>query len=499
MDEAGVTFVKLGQQLSTRRDLLPVEFVDELTTLQDAAAPVRWDTAESVLARDLGRPVSEVFETIDPSPIAAASIAQVHAARLLDGSEVVVKLQRPGIESVVERDLDILTRLAGTLESRTEWGASIGLPDLAAGFADALREELDFTTERDNMRSVAASLDGAARPFVRIPAPNEDVSSSRVLVMERMRGTPLYSAEPVLAALGSEVRRRCATALLDSLLDQVLVHGAFHVDLHPGNVLVRADGALELLDFGSVGRLDSSTRVAIGALLAALGRGDSASATDMLLDLVDRPEEVNERELERSMGQLMVRYAGPGSHPGVAAFAALLRLVMTHRLRIPPEVAAVFRAFATLEGTLTLLDPDFDLLAQAQQSGRERLGEAMRPRQLRQAVEEELISVLPSLRRLPRRAERIVDSLEHGRLVTNVRIFADPRDRRWLTGLVHQALLTVIAGSTGMMAVLLLSIRGGPHLAGSAGVYDVLGYGLLVVAAVLGLRVLVAVFRQGPG
>ena len=498
LDDAGVTFVKLGQQLSTRRDLLPVEFVDELTKLQDEVAPVAWERIEAALEHDLGRPIGEVFDTIDPEPVASASIAQVHPARLRDGSEVVVKLQRPDIDRVVERDLDILRRLARTLEARTEWGTGLGLHDLAAGFADALREELDFTTERENMRSIDASLQGGARHGVRIPAPKVSLSSRRVLVMERMCGTPLGSAQPLLAALGREARGHSAAALLDSVLDQVLVHGVFHVDLHPGNVLVAADGTLELLDFGSVGRLDSSTRAAIGRLMAALGRGDSAASTDMLLELVDRPDQVDERELERSVGQLIVRYASPGADTGFAAFPALFRLVMSHRLRIPPEVAAVFRAFATLEGTLTLVDPDFDLLTQAKQSGRDRLNQAMRPHQLRQTVEDELISLLPPLRRLPRRVERIADSLEHGRLTTNVRLFADPRDRRWITNLVHQALVTVLAGTTGLMATLLLGTRNGPRITPSIDLYDALGYGLLIVAAVLGLRVLVLVFRHPP-
>lgn len=498
LDEAGVTFVKLGQQLSTRRDLLPVEFVEELTSLQDAAAPVPWPRMEAVLVRDLGRPLSAVFADVDPEPIASASIGQIHAARLLDGTEVVLKLQRPGIDRVVERDLDILRRLARTLESRTDWGTSMGLHDLACGFTEALREELDFTTERDNMRSMAAALDGTPRRGVRIPATNESLTSRRMLVMERMCGTPLASAQPMLAALTPQERRDVAATLLDSVLDQVLVHGVFHVDLHPGNVLVAADGGLELLDFGSVGRVGSSTRAAIGRLMAALGRGDSVTAADTLLELVDRPEEVDERDLERSVGQLIVRYASPGAATGAAAFAALFRLVMSQRLRVPPEVAAVFRAFATLEGTLTLLDPDFNLLTQAQQSGRDRMDEAMRPRQLRRAVEDELVSLLPPLRRLPRRAERIADSLEHGRFTTNVRLFADAGDRRWVTGLVHQVLLTVLAGTTGLMAALLLGIDDGPRVTESIALYALLGYGLLVVSAVLGLRVLGLVFRRTP-
>jgi ubiquinone biosynthesis protein len=496
LEEGGVTFVKLGQQLSTRPDLLPREFVDELARLQDAAAPVPWPQLQTALAADLGRPVQDVFSWIDPQPMASASVGQVHAARLQDGGDVVVKVQRPGVADTVERDLDILRRLAQTLETRTEWGRSMGLGDLAAGFAESVREELDFRTEADNMRAVAASLDGTPRCGIRIPVPRDDLSGRTVLVMERMSGTPLGSAEPVLAELDPQVRRDSASRLLDAILDQVLLHGVIHVDLHPGNVLLGRDGTLALLDFGSVGRLDSSTRTAIGGLLLAFSRGDSRTASDTLLELVDVPEQANLRELERGVGQLIVRYSSPGASGGTAVFTALFRLVMSHRLRIPPEVAAVFRAFATLEGTLTLIDPTLDLITQMQRSGRDRMTEAMRPRQLRQTVGDELSTMLPSLRRLPRRVDRIADSLEHGRLTTNLRLFADPRERRWVTDIVHQLVLSLLAGSTGLMATRLLGINEGPHITRSTELYDVLGYGLLVVASVLALRVLVLVFRH---
>ena len=170
LDEGGVTFVKLGQQLSTRRDVVPQEFADELTTLQDQAAPVAWADIVSVLQAELGRPVDEVFADIQPSPLAAASVAQVHAARLADGAEVVVKVQRPGITLVVDRDLDIMDRLARTLEARTRWGSALGLRSLAQGFAEALREELDFRIERDNLNAVASALAAAPSNAVRVPA-----------------------------------------------------------------------------------------------------------------------------------------------------------------------------------------------------------------------------------------------------------------------------------------------------------------------------------------
>jgi ubiquinone biosynthesis protein len=498
LDEGGITFVKLGQQLSTRRDLLPAEFTDELTGLQDRAAPVPWPDVQALLAAEL--PDLGALAEIDPEPLAAASVAQVHSGRLRDGREVIVKVQRPGLAAVVDRDLDILARLAVTLESRTRWGRSIGARALAAGFAAALREELDFTVERDNMRSVGALLEPAPGNVVsvRVPRPLADLCTPRVLVMERLTGTPLGAADAVLAGWDAAERRAAADVLLGMVLDQVLVHGLFHVDLHPGNVLVGDDRVLGLLDFGSVGRLDSTTRAGIGRLLVAIGRGDSTTAADALLDLVDRPEEIDERALERAVGSLIVRWTTPGSTAGAAAFSALFRLVATYRLGIPPQVAAVFRAFATLEGTLAALDPGIDLLARTRAIGQTRMQHATAPGELRRSLEDELVSLLPLLRRLPRRVDRIADSLEHGRFGLRVRLLADPDDRRMITGMLHQTLLTVIGGSSGLMAVLLLRTPGGPRLTESFALFAVLGYALLIVAVVLALRILLVVFRQDP-
>ncbi|GAB3806781.1 hypothetical protein GCM10027605_35540 [Micromonospora zhanjiangensis] len=289
-----------------------------------------------------------------------------------------------------------------------------------------------------------------------------------MLVMDRLPGTPLGAGDTVLAGMTGQRRREVAAALLGTMLDQVLETGMFHVDVHPGNVLVDADGTLGLLDLGSVGRLDGTTRAALGRLMAALGRSDSAAATDALLELVDRPDEIDERELERTLGGLIVRYAAPGAGTGAAAFGALMRLVTTHRLAIPPQVAAVFRAFATLEGTLVLIDPAFDLVAEARRAGVGRVAEALTPQRLRDSVTDEVVALLPVLRRLPRRVDRIADALEHGRLGVNVRVLADRRDRQLVTGLVHQVLLTVLGTAAGLIAVRLLGIPGGPGSPGAS-------------------------------
>ena len=420
LEDGGVTFVKLGQVLSTRRDLLPPEFIGELSRLQDDAPQVPWPQVDGVLRAELGAEVDDVFAAFDREPIAAASIAQVHAATLTSGEVVVVKVCRPDVGGVVERDLDIIVRLAARLQRSTNWGRAVGAVELSHGFADALREELDLRIEARNMTAVAAAAakrDGS----VRVPVPYLPLCGEKVLVMEYLDGRPLAAA-----TMSADARATLARGLLDTLLCQVLLDGTFHADPHPGNVLLLTDGTLGLLDFGSVGRIDVGLRAALQRLLLALDRGDPAAMTDALLDVVERPEDLDEPRLERTLGRFAARHVAAGITPDVRMFTDLFRIVADHGLAIPPEIAAVFRALATMEGTLTQLAPGFDIVTEARRFAAEQLAERFSPDTLRQTAVDELASLLPLLRRLPRRIDRISGALETGRLTVNVRQFADP-------------------------------------------------------------------------
>jgi ubiquinone biosynthesis protein len=495
MSEGGVTFVKLGQILSTRRDILPREFVDELSQLQDRADNVPWDRVRPTLQRELGNDVDALFATFEREPLAAASIAQVHAARLQAGDDVVVKVRRPGVDAQVERDLDIVHRLAQTLQRSTGWGRRIGVIDLANGFAVALREELDLRVEARNIATIATA---AARrgddTGLHIPILHPELSTGQVLVMERIRGIPLGSAGSEIAARGLDPDALART-LLESLLRQVVIDGTFHADPHPGNVMLLPNDKLTLLDFGSVGRIDAVLRGALVRLILSFEQGDPIAASDALLDLVERPEGLDEFRLERVLGQFMARHLAPGVPPDARMFADLFRIIADFGLSVPPEVAAVFRAIATLEGTLTQIAPGFNIIGEARSFATSYLAEQFRPRALKRTFTDELTLLLPMLRRLPRRIDRIAAALEEGRLNVNVRSLADERDRRTVATMLHEVLLTILASTAGIMAVIVLGQEGGPQVTRAVSMFELIGYGLLVGALILGMRVLVLIFR----
>jgi ubiquinone biosynthesis protein len=554
LEEAGATFVKLGQVLSARYDLLPDVFIDELSSLQHEVTAEPWDEVRLVLMEELGAPPEEVFAEFDQEPLAAGSMAQVHRARLRDGEVVAVKVQRPGARQVVERDLDILFRLGAKLEQHTEWGRTMGAVELVQGFATSLEEELDFRTEARNTLVVAATTAAAAgrdadddaedaendttendgdtedtqsaedtqgseetgeadqsrtagfaarfrkggrkdaAADVKMPTIHQELSSARVLVVEWLDGVTLNRADSAIDERGLD-REALARSLLNCLLGQIMSGGVFHADPHPGNILILDDDRIGLLDFGSVGRIDQVLRSSLRNLLLAIDRSDPVALSDALLELVDRPEEIDEERLKRALGRFMARHLTPGTRPDREMFADLFLLVAKYGLTVPPEIAAAFRALATLEGSLDRLVPGFDIITEARSFAADEVTRRLSPPHLARSLAGEALAVLPMLRRLPRRVERITNALEHGRLSVNVRLLADERDRRFVRGIVRDVLLAFLGGMTGVLGVLLLSTEAGPRLSDSMRLYEFLGYNLLLVSSVLVLRVLFTITK----
>lgn len=497
LTEAGVTYVKLGQMIATRPDLVGEAFARELGQLQSDVPAEPWPVVQATLRGELGRPPEEVFAEIDQVPLAAASVGQVHRARLLDGSPVVIKVQRSDAPAQVRDDLDIVLRLARWLDRVTEWGRALDIRTLAEGFAASLTEELDYRTELANMRAVAQSLtSGGGGVAIRVPTAYEELSGPRVLVMEEIAGQPVSRARAQLDRMPSAQRAELASALLGTVLRQVVGTGVFHADLHAGNVFLDRDGSLALLDLGSVGRLDTSARGAIGRLLLAVDRGDSVAGTDALLEVLDRRPGLDDQRLEREFGALIARAASIGSAGTAGLFSELLSLVVRHGLSVPPQIAAVFRALGALEGTLRQIDPRLDLVEASRTVGRDLAAEQLRPEALRETLEEQVARMMPMLARLPRRLDAIAEAAQHGELSFNVRLLADERDRSFITGLVQQLTMTVLAAACAISGILLAVSSGGPMVTPTLGLYPVLGATLFLFAFVLAARALVLVFRH---
>jgi len=491
LEEAGPIFVKLGQVLSTRTDLLPAAMTTELAGLQDRVPPAPWPRIQALLEEELGGDLSQVFSRVDPDPVASASLAQAHAAWRTDGAPVILKVQRPGIDELVSRDLDMIRRNTRRLESQAEWARAYHVADLGSGFADALAEELDFRVEARNIAEVAAETPAGAT--VLIPAVHTGISTRRLLVENRFDGVSIRDAGPLMDKLGAD-REALARELLRTLLDQILIHGTFHADPHPGNVMFLSSGQLALIDFGSVGRLDIRQQAGLQRLLAAVGRRDPAELYEAVADLaISRP--ADEEALEQTLAAFMTAHLGAGMTPDAAFMRDLMNVVGRAGMAFPTAIGGVFRALITLDGTLRTLAPGFDIATESEAIARQFAVGQMAPQSLRDAATAELLTLLPMLRKLPRRADKISAALAQGRFTANLRLFSDARDVSVVTSLVNRAVLGLTGSALGLMSVILLLAHGSPSIGAGITVLQLFGYIGLFLSITVMLRVIVGILR----
>ena len=486
LESAGGVYVKLGQLAATRVDLLPPSWCDELARLQQDVAPEPWERIAEVLRAELGD-IDTVFASFDEVPLAAASIGQTYCARLLTGEEVVVKVQRPDIAITMDRDLAALALVAGLVQRRTRFGRSIRIGDILDQFGVGLLAELDFRREADTMAEMAARMDGTSG--VRIARVHRSLCTARVLVQERLVGRTVTEARH----LDEEARRALASALVRSMLDQILRFGLFHADPHPGNVFVLDSGELGLIDLGSVGRLDPIQQAAVVDVFVALGRRD----VELLRDGVERITTLDERvapdELSRALARIVADHVRPGGATDPRVMQEMVVMLGRFGMRMPTDVLLLSRALATVDGTLRVLSPDVTLMAAVSEVVSDPRDVMPTPQEM---VRDELLSALPRLRQLPERVDRLLATAGRGEL--RLRTVVDEDQGRILRTLVNRGLLAFVGAILlGVSAMLLVATEDGPAVAGETGLFEVFGYGGLLAGSVLVLRVLAAVTRDG--
>ncbi|HSK26144.1 MAG TPA: AarF/UbiB family protein [Jiangellales bacterium] len=494
LEEAGGVFVKLGQLLSTRVDVLPLAAAQELARLQENASPAPPDAVRKVLEADLGRPVDEVFADFDWRPIAAASLGQVYGARLPGGEDVVVKVQRPGIAEVVDRDLAIVRHVARVAERRTDWGRSYGVTALAEEFSTRLREELDYRVEAGSAVEVAAGLE--TEPRIHVPDVHEQLSTARVLVTERLRGRSVGQLESAGRSVDLESRTELADTLLRAELAAMLAGERFHADPHPGNVFLLDDGRIGLLDLGATGRLDAFERSSVVTMLSAVRDRDPVRLREAVLTVASAPPDVDVYALDRALARFMAQHLDGGRTPDAAALSEVLAVTARFGMRLPPSTTTMFRALVTLEGTLRALVPGYALMTAVERVGRDLMASRLEPAAVGQAARDGAVHLGPVLLRAPYHLDRLATLVERGELRMRTSHLSDPRDVAVLTRLAHRGLLAFLGGAVGTVSALLLLSDAGPMVAGATPLAHILGYVGLAAGAVLVLRVLLEVLQD---
>lgn len=416
LEELGATFVKLGQILSTRPDILPEAYIVELSRLQDSAPAVPIESIVPVIERELGQPLSALYASFNPQPIASASIGQVHSASLLDGTAVVVKVQRPGIEKEIQADLRLLQTQARFLEGRSSFLSNYGLMEVVREFSASLESELDYAMEGRNAdRLRELGKDG----MVLLPAIIWDHTSRRVLTMTDLQGIRI-SDRDALAAAGYDLKQ-VAEHIIDAYMSQVLVYGVFHADPHPGNIMVCGD-RIGLVDFGNVGYITPSMRDHLGALLFALVRQDADEMLQVLGDMGAVAPHTDTDALRREVQRLLLRYYGVSleSIPISRFLSELMSLAFRYQIRLPADLALLARTVIVLEGVVRSLDPGVVLAKRLEPFIIWLLRERVSPKRLGLDAVKTFDDLRAVLQVLPRRVDLLTDQLSRGDLTVGV-------------------------------------------------------------------------------
>lgn len=463
LEQSGGIFIKFGQVLSTRTELFPPVFVEELGTLQQRVKPLQNTQVQEILEKSLGGRFDEVFSSFDMEPLAAASIGQVHKAVLKkDNRHVVVKLLRPEIKRIMRDDLNILVEFAEWVSNRSTWAENLGFRELAIGFAAGLREEINFTIETRNTIQITNAMKSS--PYqVRIPHVYTEYSNDKLIVMEYVEGKSIANGNAEFQQFGID-QKEFARTVLFSFFEQMLDSGIFHADPHPGNIFIdERDGKPILLDFGAVGRLASPQQEGLSLFIIGVQQGDASVIYDSIMLLVEDNQQIDRHRFEQSIGQILLKISYVNRIPTTELIHSLFDLVRDFELSFYPSVGTALRSLITLDGTLHTIDPTFDMFTEAKTFAQKYKSDFLKkpfkePKATKDRLESELALVIPELFRLPKRLDRLVERVESGKIILHHDVFSDRHNANFITQLFSRLVLLMTGITFGLISSALLAI-----------------------------------------
>jgi ubiquinone biosynthesis protein len=493
LESMGPTFVKLGQLLSTRADLLPPVYLEALSRLQDDVQPFGFAEVEEIVEREVGARLSNAFSSFDHQPMASASLGQVHRAVLRDGRPVAVKVQRPGIKAKVVDDMRVIEELASFVDEHTRAGDRLRFAAMAAEFRRSLLTELDYRQEAEHLRTLASTM--ANHDRIVVPLPIDDYTTETVLTMDLIDGRNVASLGPLAQTeLDGEP---LASALFRAYLDQILVHGFVHVDPHPGNVLVTADGDLALIDLGMVVHVAPDLQDQLLRLLASVSEGQATEAAEILTDMGERLPEFDADEYRLRIARLVVgnQTATVAQIQAGAVIGEMARAAAECGLRPPVEMTMISKALLNLDQVARTLDPDFDPNAAI----REHTASILRDKLLGSASPANLLHAAMDAKdfanKLPGRVNKVMDALAEGELTLKVEGIDDVALMRTIERLANRVTAGLVVAALIVGAAMLMRVETSAELFG----YPALAIVAFLVASVIGLGlVLTSLLGEAP-
>lgn len=491
LEDLGPTFIKLGQILSTRADLLPPAFQHELSKLQDAATPVPFEKIQAAMHQEFGKPVDEVFAEFDRQPVASASIGQAHAAKLRDGTDVIVKIRRPGVQEQVEEDLDILYSLAQTASRRWDVANHYDLVGLVQEFSDTLRGELDYLREARNAERFGAAFEND--DTVRVPRIFRETTTAQVITLERLKGVKI-SDDAALADYPVDTAA-LADRVFQMYLQMIFDDGFFHADPHPGNFFIDSQGRIGLIDFGMVGYVDHRLQDDLVRLILATVMEDADRMVDVVLDLGVARSRIDRSILRQDIQRLINKYSGRslGEIELGAAIEDGLLIIRRHNLQLPSNLALLLKTGVMAEGLAARVSPEFEPLAALRPYTEHILMKQLDPRELGKRVGHASYEAAQLGLEMPHLVRRILGSVDRGQIEVGVRperfeplMFRAER-------MVNRVVLGIITASFIIGLAVLMSVYNPPGWDRWAGA--VFGAGFLVAVA-LGLYLAWTILRS---